>query len=97
MDLQAANKISPHSIEVTWKPVPDEFMHGTLQDYEVTYKPIMVGEIKKEEERLKKIRVTENHTKLTNLEPYVTYSISVGARTVKGLGPSAFVEGGSVS
>ena len=79
--------------------MPDEFMHGTLQKYEVTYKPIMVGEIKKEEELpiKKTVPATANHTVLENLEPYVTYSISVGARTVKGLGPSAFVEGGSVS
>ena len=98
VELKTASKVSPHRIEVSWKPVPSEFLHGTLQNYEVTYKPVMVGEMKKEEEPLKNMMVDGNHTSvvLEDLEPYVRYEISVGARTAKGLGPSDYVLGGMV-
>ena len=58
----------------------------------------MVGEMKKEEEPLKKMTVDADHTSvvLEDLEPYVRYEISVGARTAKGLGPSDYVLGGMV-
>jgi len=94
--LATVSKVSPRSINVTWKPVPQEFMHGTLVHYEVTYQPIEVGDITKEEEPMQRIIVEAGQTfkVLENLEPYVEYRISVAARTAKGLGPRAFALGG---
>ena len=98
VELKPVNRISPTKLNVTWKPVPEQFRHGSLTKYIVTYQRVKVGDVKteEEEEEVKYIEVYANqtHVSLTNLEPYVEYKVSVAAATSKGKGPFAFTAGG---
>ena len=71
-------------------------MHGTLKGYTVTYQPIKVGDITREEEPVISVQVGPNKTyvPLKGLDPYVEYKVSVSASTAKGEGPKAFAFGG---
>ena len=95
-NLKAISYISPHKIQVTWEPVPPEFMNGNLTSYHVTYQRVMVGDVRIdfEPELLKKVGRNQNVT-LDNLEPYSKYKIRVAAKTAKGVGPyTSFTYGG---
>ncbi|XP_068752561.1 protein sidekick-2-like [Montipora capricornis] len=95
VELKPVNRISPTKLNVTWKPVPEQFRHGSLTKYIVTYQRVKVGDVKTEEEEVNYTEVDANqtHVLLTNLEPYVEYKVSVAAATSKGKGPFAFVIG----
>lgn len=96
-NLTAISKISPHKIQVTWEPVPPEFMNGNLLSYLVTYQRVMVGGVPKDYEPELRKRVGEEQKviMLDNLEPYSKYKIRVAAKTAKGLGPyTSFTYGG---
>ncbi|XP_068689584.1 protein sidekick-1-like isoform X2 [Montipora foliosa] len=95
VELKPVNRISPTKLNVTWKPVPEQFRHGSLTKYIVTYQRVKVGDVKTEEEEVNYTEVYANqtHVSLTNLEPYVEYKVSVAAATSKGKGPFAFVIG----
>ena len=95
-NLKAISYISPHKIQVTWEPVPPEFMNGNLMSYHVTYQRVMVGDVRIdfEPELLEKVGRNQNVT-LDNLEPYSKYKIRVAAKTAKGVGPyTSFTYGG---
>lgn len=94
--LVTIDRTSPRSLNVTWNPVPQEFMHGTLTGYTVTYQRMKVGDITREEEPVKSVPVGPNVTSklLTDLDPYVQYKVSVSASTAKGEGPKTFAFGG---
>ncbi|XP_068752749.1 uncharacterized protein [Montipora capricornis] len=95
VELKPVNRISPTKLNVTWKPVPEQFRHGTLTNYIVTYQRVKVGDVKTEEEDVIETEVdaSQTHVLLTNLEPYEEYKVSVAAATSKGKGPFAFVIG----
>ena len=96
VELKPVNRISPTKLNVTWKPVPEQFRHGSLTKYIVTYQRVKVGDVKTEEEKVNYTEVDANqtHVSLTNLEPYSEYKVSVAATTSKGKGPFAFAIGG---
>ena len=74
-------------------------MHGTLQNYKVTYQKVEVGNVGIEEEpvKVKIVNASETDVELGGLEPYVRYKITVTASTSKGYGPpSASVSGGNI-
>ena len=83
---------------MSWKPVPEGYTHGTLQNYKVTYQKVEVGNVGIEEEPVKEKIVSANKTDvvLERLEPYVRYKITVAASTAKGYGESASVSGGNI-
>ncbi|XP_068752747.1 uncharacterized protein [Montipora capricornis] len=95
VELKPVNRISPTKLNVTWKPVPEQFRHGSLTKYIVTYQRVKVGDVKTEEEEVKETEVdaSQTHVLLTNLKPYEEYKVSVAAATSKGKGPFAFVIG----
>ncbi|XP_068752556.1 protein sidekick-2-like isoform X2 [Montipora capricornis] len=95
VELKPVNRISPTKLNVTWKPVLEQFRHGTLTKYIVTYQRVKVGDVKTEEEKVKETEVdaSQTHVLLTNLKPYEEYKVSVAAATSKGKGPFAFVIG----
>ncbi|XP_022793852.1 uncharacterized protein LOC111332704 [Stylophora pistillata] len=87
INLTAINSVSPHKINVTWKPVPSGYMNGDLVDYEVNYQRVKIGGVPIDYEPVRS-RITMNTTlTLENLDPYSEYEITVAARTKKGLGP----------
>ena len=96
-NLKAISNISPHKIQVTWEPVPPEFMNGKLISYHVTYQRVKVGDVRIDfEPELKRFSTNQNVT-LDNLEPYSKYKIQVAAKTAKGLGPyTLFTYGGKL-
>ena len=73
-------------------------MHGTLQNYKVTYQKVEVGNVGIEEEpvKVKIVNASETDVELGGLEPYVRYKITVAASTGKGYGESASVSGGNI-
>ena len=87
------NRLSPHKLKVSWKPVPQQSMHGKLTGYVVTYQNVTIGDKALEEEPVKKEIVDPGKTslELKDLDPYIEYKISVAARTAKGVGPFAYV------
>ena len=93
------DRLSPYTIRVSWEPVPEGYRHGTLQNYEVTYQKVEVGNVGIEEEpvKVKIVNASETDVELGGLEPYVRYKITVAASTSKGYGPpSAPVSGGNI-
>ena len=94
--LKTLSRISPTKLNITWEPVPTEFMHGTLKNYIVRYQKVKAGDENKEEEEVKSHKVDANttHFVLTDLDPYVEYQVSVAATTAKGKGPFAYATGG---
>ncbi|XP_068751750.1 protein sidekick-1-like [Montipora capricornis] len=46
VELKPVNRISPTKLNVTWKPVPEQFRHGTLTNYIVTYQRVKVGDVR---------------------------------------------------
>ena len=97
VELKPVNRISPTKLIVTWKPVPEQFRHGNLTKYNVTYQRVKVGDVKtEEEEEVKSVEVDANqtHVLLKNLEPYSEYKVSVAAATSEGKDSFAFAIGG---
>ena len=93
------DRLSPSTIRVSWKPVPNGYMHGALKKYKVMYQKVEVGNVGIEEEPVQEKIVSANKTDvvLERLEPYVRYRITVAASTSKGYGPpSASVSGGNI-
>ena len=95
VEIKAISRLSPTTLKVTWKPVPPEFTHGTVLKYSVKYQRVKVGDEKIEDDiKLFTVEGDMNLVKLTDLDPYVEYMVSVAAETQKGTGPYAFVTGG---
>lgn len=87
VDLSAVNSSGPYSIIVSWKPVPDCFVHGILRGYRVLYKLLTVAEESVQAETV--IKTTDEKTLTTTLEGlenYGMYDIRVLAFTIKGDG-----------
>lgn len=85
--LRAVNSSGPFSIIVSWKPVPDCFVHGILRGYRVLYKLLTIAEESVEAETV--IKTTDEKTLTTTLEGlenYGVYDIRVLAFTIKGDG-----------
>ncbi|XP_074627585.1 protein sidekick-like isoform X3 [Acropora palmata] len=95
VEVKAISRISPTTLNVTWKPVPPEFRHGTVLEYSVKYQRVKVGDEKIEDDNILTIKVVrdKNFVELTGLNPYVEYKVSVAANTQKGTGPYAFATG----
>lgn len=83
----AVNMSGPHSIPVSWEPVPEGFVHGVLLGYRIFY---TVKSIAGEDVRKLTVNTTTNETALrttlSDLQNYAIYEIKVTAFTVKGDG-----------
>ena len=87
VDLGVVNSSGPYSIIVSWKPVPDCFVHGILRGYRVLYKLLTIAEESVQAETV--IKTTDEKTLTTTLEGlenYGVYDIRVLAFTIKGDG-----------
>ncbi|XP_015757030.1 PREDICTED: protein sidekick-1-like, partial [Acropora digitifera] len=93
VEVKAISRISTTTLKVTWKPVPPEFRHGTVLSYSVKYQRVKVGDENIEDDNITIKVVGGDSVKLTGLNPYVEYKVSVAANTQKGTGPYAFVTG----
>ena len=85
--LKAVNLTGPHSIPVSWEPVPEGFVHGILLGYRIFYTVINIAG---EDVRKLTLNTTTNeialNATLTDLLNYAVYEIKVTAFTVKGDG-----------
>lgn len=83
----AVNLSGPHTIHVSWEPVPEGFVHGILLGYRIFYTVISIAG---EDVRRPTLNTTTNETALSttlsNLLNYAVYDIQVTAFTVKGDG-----------
>ena len=83
----AVNMSGPHSIPVSWEPVPEGFVHGILLGYRIFYAVINIAG-----EDVRKLTLNTTTTKtalrktLSDLLNYAVYEIKVTAFTVKGDG-----------
>ena len=86
----AVNLSGPHSIPVSWNPVPEGFVHGILLGYRILYR---VRSIAGEDVRQATLNTTAKATALnitlTGLLNYAVYDIRVLAFTVKGDGAAS--------
>ena len=77
----------PHSIPVSWEPVPEGFVHGILLGYRIFFTVINIAG-----EDVRKLTLntttteTALRTTLSDLRNYAVYEIKVTAFTVKGDG-----------
>ena len=77
----------PHSIPVSWEPVPEGFVHGILLGYRIFYTVINIAG-----EDVRKLTLntttteTALRTTLSDLLNYAVYEVKVTAFTVKGDG-----------
>lgn len=87
MGPYAVNLSGPHSIPVSWGPVPERFVHGILLGYRIFYTVISIAG---EDVRKPTLNTTTNatalSTTLSDLLNYAVYEIKVTAFTVKGDG-----------
>ena len=87
VSLKAVNLSGPHSIPVSWEPVPEGFVHGILLGYRIFYTVINIAG---EDVRKLTLNTTTNeialNATLTDLLNYAVYEIKVTAFTVKGDG-----------
>ena len=87
MNLNAVNLSGPHSMLVSWEPVPKGFVHGILLGYRVLYRVLtLAGEEVKEPTLIKTTDENTLHTTLEGLQNYAVYDIRVLAFTIKGDG-----------
>ena len=87
MNLKAVNLSGPHSIPVSWEPVPKGFVHGILLGYRILYKILtLAGEAKKPQTLIKTTDEKTLSTTLEGLQNYAVYDIRVLAFTIKGDG-----------
>ena len=83
----AVNMSGPHSIPVSWEPVPEGFVHGILLGYRIFYTVINIAG-----EDVRKLTLntttteTALRTTLSDLLNYAVYEVKVTAFTVKGDG-----------
>uniref|UniRef100_T1JE43 Down syndrome cell adhesion molecule-like protein Dscam2 n=1 Tax=Strigamia maritima TaxID=126957 RepID=T1JE43_STRMM len=75
--------LSSQSIHLTWQPPPLASIHGMLQGFKVTYKPVT-----DKKNLVPEVKTLNTSTKLTlqNLEKYTNYSVQISAMTGKGDG-----------
>ena len=87
MGPYAVNMSGPHSILISWEPVPEGFVHGILLGYRIFY---TVKSIAGEDVRKPTLNSTTHETALrttlSDLLNYAVYEIKVTAFTVKGDG-----------
>ena len=87
MGPSAVNLSGPHSILVSWRPVPEGFVHGILLGYRILYRVLSIAE---EDVRQPTLTATAKPTALnftlTGLLNYAVYDIRVLAFTMKGDG-----------
>lgn len=87
VSLKAVNLSGPHSIPVSWEPVPEGFVHGILLGYRIFYTVINIAG---EDVRKLTLNTTTNKIALnatvSDLLNYAVYEIKVTAFTMKGDG-----------
>ena len=87
MRLNAVNLSGPHSINVSWEPVPEGFVHGILLGYRVLYKVLaLAGEDIKGSTLNNTTDAATLNTTLEGLQNFAVYEIRVSAFTIKGDG-----------
>lgn len=93
--LAAQNYIGLTKIPISWEPVPQEFVHGYLAGYRVTYQAVYIGDLPADSEPVISEDIGPVNTSLTlqSLESLTVYRITVAARTNKGPGPEAVTFG----
>ena len=74
------------SMTVTWDPVAFSGRNGNITAYTVYYKAVSGHRVNDNELRIK-VNASVTRLNLSNLEEYVTYSVSVSANTSVGEGP----------
>lgn len=95
-NIRAQNRTSLTIIPIFWDPIPQEFTHGRLVGYRVTYQAVAIGDLPVEFEPLISQDVGHAATFMTleKLEPLVVYRITVAAISNKGPGPQGVTFGG---
>ena len=87
MGPYAVNLSGPHSIPVSWGPVPEGFVHDILLGYRIFYTVISIAG---EDVRKATLNTTRNetalNTTLSDLLNYAVYEIKVAAFTMNGNG-----------
>ncbi|PFX17440.1 Receptor-type tyrosine-protein phosphatase F [Stylophora pistillata] len=87
MGPSAVNLSGPHSILVSWKPVPEGFVHGILLGYRILYRVLSIAEVNVRQPTVTATaKPTALNITLTQLLNYAVYDIRVLAFTVKGDG-----------
>lgn len=90
MGPYAVNLSGPHSIPVSWEPVPEGFVHGILLGYRILYRVLSIaGDDVKRLTLNTTTTETPLNTTLTRLLNYAVYDIRVLAFTVKGDGAAS--------
>ena len=80
-----ATFINSTALSVNWLPPPEQDQNGVILDYQLTY------QVNGTTDAIETITVSELSTTIEGLEIFTLYLVSVRARTVVGLGPTAVV------
>ena len=72
-----ATSSGPTSLHVSWGPIPADKLHGKLQYYLVRYNGTAGSGI---------LNTTDTNVRITRLEEYMEYTVTISACSVKGEG-----------
>ncbi|XP_031573116.1 uncharacterized protein LOC116307107 isoform X2 [Actinia tenebrosa] len=95
INLTAHNWTSLYSLPVTWEPVPQQYMHGVLTNYYLSYFLVKEGDkdVLKKKVFEKILPASQTWFNITDLLPLSVYKIEVAASTKKGTGPISITFG----
>ena len=99
VSLNAANLSGPHSIKVSWEPVPEGFVHGILLGYRVLYRVLTLADEETKGQTLNRTTDAATlNTTLEGLQNFAVYELQVSALTIKGDGAvSQGITAGNIS
>lgn len=97
INLTAHNWTSLYSLPVTWEPVPEQYTHGILTNYYLSYFMVKQGDkgVLKTTVFEKILPASQTWFNITGLLPLSVYKIEIAASTSKGTGPISITFGGN--
>ena len=80
--------VSSTSCEIRWGPIPDEYQNGVIIGYELQYAPHSRNTLERILDELQTVSLGANTSsyRLTGLNSYTQYSISIVGETSAGTG-----------
>ena len=85
--LTPISRSGDFKMDVSWKPVPDGFVHGILLGYRIYYRKVQeLGRASTSETEAVSVGPFEQNTTVTMLKNFAVYDLQIAAFTIKGVG-----------
>ena len=85
--------VNASTVQLTWQPPSDVHHNGDLFDFVITYRNDNGSSVSVFEARVNFVNGTADYElTLSNLETYNTYTLTVAARNMAGIGPRSIIQ-----